>query len=60
MGHILIVISQIGKILKEMGIIVNAQSWCAKLNKIKVVEKKNRKKPSRYLETLQADGASIP
>ena len=59
MSHILIFISQIGKILKEMGIIVNAQSLCAKLNKIKVVEKKNRKKTSRYLETLQADEASI-
>jgi len=39
-----------------MGIIGDAQSRCAKLNKIKAVEKKNRKINSLCVETQQADG----
>ena len=42
-----------------MGIIGDAQSRCAKLNKIKAVEK-NRKINSRIEETQQADGPVIP
>ena len=38
----------------------DAQSRCAKLNKIKAVEKKNRKINLRCVEMQQADGPVIP
>ena len=48
------------KVFEKMEITRDAQSRCAKLNKIKAVEKKNRRINSRCVETLQADGPVIP